>query len=66
MKFRILGPLEIEESGRLLTPSGHTARALLTLVNRIDPQTNAITAHANLGRGNFIAAGHGAVWVAAR
>jgi len=35
-------------------------------VNRIDPQTNAITAHANLGRGNFIAAGHGAVWVAAR
>ncbi|MDQ3066511.1 MAG: hypothetical protein M3R12_05080, partial [Actinomycetota bacterium] len=34
-------------------------------VSRIDPAANAITAHTNLGRGAFIAAGAGAVWIAA-
>ena len=35
-------------------------------VTRIDPRTNEITARTELGRGGFIAAGHGAVWIAAR
>lgn len=32
MEFRILGPLEVEENGKLLAPSGHRARALLALL----------------------------------
>ncbi|MBA2383732.1 MAG: hypothetical protein H0V68_03605, partial [Actinobacteria bacterium] len=35
-------------------------------VARIDPKTNTVTGHLRLGRGDAIAAGHGAVWVAAR
>ncbi len=34
-------------------------------VSRIDPESNTITAHTNLGRGGSIAAGQGAVWIAA-
>ena len=34
-------------------------------VSRIDPSTNSVTSRVQLGRGRAIAAGHGAVWVAA-
>ena len=34
-------------------------------VSRIDPQSNTITGRTNLGRGGSIAAGQGAVWIAA-
>lgn len=34
-------------------------------VSRIDPAANVITAHTNLGRGTLVAAGAGAVWIAA-
>jgi hypothetical protein len=35
-------------------------------VSRIDPLSNAITANTKLGRGDSIAAGAGAVWIASR